>query len=134
MYRIMYMSYASKKLHDLELEEILEKSRINNHKRNVTGILIVKGALFLQCLEGQKEDVLSIYEKISTDSRHENIVDLIEEDIEARLFPSWSMGYKNLKNLDVVKSQKLKDFSAIADYDFNEDDISEIIKEFVSSS
>lgn len=134
MYRIMYMSYATSELTNNELEIILEKSRINNHKKNVTGILIVKGSLFLQCLEGNKEDVLSIYDKILADSRHENIIDLVEEDTNTRLFPDWSMGYKNLKNLDVIKSQKLKDFSNKDEHDFKKDDISEVIKEFVLSS
>jgi hypothetical protein len=128
------MSYATKELNDLELESILEKSKVNNYKYNVTGILIVKGALFLQCLEGKKEDVLSIYNKILGDTRHDNIIDLYEENLGNRLFPDWSMGYKNLKNLEVITSEKLRDFSEINDKEFSQDNISEIIKEFVTSN
>lgn len=134
MFRIMYMSYASEPLDDIQLEEILEKARLNNLKLNVTGILIVKGSIFLQCLEGKKEDVLFIYNKILNDERHGNIIDLVEEDIENRLFPDWSMGYRNLKNIDMIKSQKLKDFSSIDNFELEEDDISEIINEFVTTN
>lgn len=134
MFRIMYMSYASEPLEDIQLENILEKARLNNFKFNVTGVLIVKGSIFLQCLEGKKEDVLFIYNKILNDERHGNIIDLVEEDIENRLFPNWSMGYRNLKNIDAIKSQKLKDFSMIDDFKLDEDDISEIINEFVTTN
>jgi hypothetical protein len=132
MYRVMYMSNASRVIPDSELEEILETARKNNKEKNLTGLLIVKGRTFLQCLEGDKKDVEEIYEKISKDDRHTDIIDLIEEDIPSRLFPNWEMGYKNLKNLDSIKSEKIKQISSIDDFIIKKEDISEIIQEFIS--
>ncbi|WP_421716570.1 BLUF domain-containing protein [Arcobacter arenosus] len=134
MYRILYTSSATKNLDDKELEEILEKSRINNQKKDVTGLLIVKGRTFLQCLEGEKDDVLSIYEKISNDERHTNIIDLFEEDIDERLFPQWSMGYKNIKHLSDIKSEKLKNFNTSEEFEESKDDILDIFKEFIEAN
>jgi len=132
MYRVMYMSSARRFISDSELEELLETSRINNKKRNLTGLLIVKGRTFLQCLEGNKEDVEEVYEKISKDDRHDNIIDLVEEDIQSRMFPNWDMGYKNLKILDDIKSEKIKQISDIDDFIIKKEDIAEVIQEFIS--
>ncbi len=134
MYRILYTSSATKIFEDKELEEILEKSRTNNQKKEVTGLLIVKGRTFLQCLEGEKDDVLSIYEKISNDERHTNIIDLFEEDIDERLFPKWSMGYKNVKHLSDFKSEKLKSFNTTEEFEESKDDILDIFKEFIEAN
>ena len=132
MNRVMYMSTATRFMPDSELEELLETSRKNNKERSLTGLLIVKGRTFLQCLEGDKKDVEEVYEKISKDDRHMNIIDLIEEDIQTRMFPNWEMGYKNLKTLDDIKSEKIRKISSIDDFNIKKEDIAEIIHEFIT--
>lgn len=132
MYRIMYLSTAIVRFTDEELEELLVIARKNNSILNVTGLLIIKGRSFLQCLEGPKEAVNEIFEKIKLDKRHNSIIELIEEDEGQRYFPDWSMGYKNINHLDSFTSQKLKDYSAKENFkSFSTDDISEIFKEFI---
>ena len=132
MYRIMYMSSASRFIPDLELEDILETARKNNKEKNLTGLLIIKGATFLQCLEGEKDDVEEVYKKICKDDRHKDIIELTEEDISNRLFPNWEMGYKNLKTLDNIKSEKIRKISSIDDFIIQKEDISEIFQEFIT--
>lgn len=134
MFRVMYTSSAIRDLRDEELEDILEKSRKNNLENNVTGLLIVKGRTFLQCLEGEKVDVMTIYNKILEDDRHINIIDLMEENIEERLFPEWSMGYKNIKYLTNYSSEKIKDFKDTSEFESSKEDILEVFKEFISSN
>lgn len=135
MYRIMYLSTATVPFSDNELEELLEIARKNNSEKEVTGLLIIKGRTFLQCLEGKKENVLEIFEKIKKDERHDSIIELIEEDEGSRYFPDWSMGYKNINHLDDVKSQKLTDYANPNNaHKFSSNDISEIFKEFVEIS
>lgn len=131
MYRFMYMSTATIDFSNEELEELLEKARVNNKKRNITGLLIVKGRTFIQCLEGKEEDVLAIYEKIKNDDRHRDLIELIEEDAHERYFPAWDMGYKNIRNLTNIESDKLKDFE-IEDFNkFPKKDIPQLFKRFV---
>ncbi|APW64898.1 hypothetical protein LPB137_03085 [Poseidonibacter parvus] len=132
MYRIMYMSTATRNILDDELEEILEKARINNHEKELTGLLIVKGRTFLQCLEGEKHNVLEVYNKILKDDRHENIIDLVDENDATRLFPNWDMGYKNLKSLNDIKSEKIREILSVDQLDIKKDEIAEIIEDFVS--
>lgn len=93
MFRLMYMSTAVYDFSNQELEELLEKSRKNNKEKDISGLLIVKGRTFIQCLEGGKESVLSIYEKIEKDERHRDLIELIEENATERYFPNWDMGY-----------------------------------------
>lgn len=132
MYRIMYMSSATRTISDEELEELLRKAKIKNKQEDLTGLLIVKGRTFLQCLEGEKEKVLKVYNRILEDERHENVIELIEEDTETRLFPTWKMGYRNLKSLDDIKSKKIKEILSVKDLDIKKEDIAEIIENFVS--
>lgn len=134
MIRVMYTSAATNNIEETELLEILEKARKNNSEKNVTGLLIVKGRTFLQCLEGNEEDVMSIYEKIQDDERHTNIIDLLEEDISERLFPNWSMGYKNVKHLTDYNSDKLRSFETAEEFASSKDDVLEIFKEFIESN
>ena len=132
MYRVMYMSRATRYICDEELEELLETSRRNNKQRNLTGLLIVKGRTFLQCLEGEKNDIEEIYNKILIDDRHTDIIDLIDEDTNKRLFPNWSMAYRNLKNTEDIKSEKLKQISDLKELNIEKEDIVEIIEEFIA--
>ena len=132
MYRIMYLSTAVVKFTDEDLEVLLEVARKNNQPKNVTGLLILKGRSFLQCLEGAKEDVQFIYEKILKDERHDSIIKVVEEEDEQRYFPNWSMGYKNFNHMDAVSSPKLIDFSQANHIDnLSSDFISEVFREFI---
>jgi hypothetical protein len=48
----------------------------------------------MQVLEGGQEDVKATFERISRDSRHQDIVILLEGDLPERDFPQWWMGFK----------------------------------------
>ena len=132
MFRIMYMSTATRVIPDSELEELLETSRKNNKEKNLTGLLIVKGRTFLQCLEGEKKDVEEVFNKILKDDRHTSIIDLIEEDISSRMFPTWDMGYKKIKIVEDIKSEKIRKISSLDDFDIKKEDIAEVIQEFIA--
>lgn len=134
MYRVVYMSRATRAFSDKDLEKLLESSKKSNSEKNLTGILIVKGRTFLQCLEGEKNSVIEVYEKIKKDKRHNQIIDLIEEDTDTRLFPNWSMGYKNLRHSDDIKSDKIMEIINMDQLDIKKREIAEIIEEFISFS
>lgn len=108
MYRIIYFSTAVKLFDEKDLEQLLEKSNSNNLKLNITGLLISKGKTFLQCLEGPKDEVVKLYSKIQKDPRHVTTL-LIDGNCSERLFPNWSMGYKNIENVTNIKSEKIKE-------------------------
>jgi hypothetical protein len=128
------MSTANKDFSTNELESLLKNAKKSNENKNITGLLVVKGRTFLQCLEGEKSDVLNLFNKIKDDSRHRDVIELLEEETNARYFPNWSMGFKNIKNLTNIKSEILRDFTLNDERSFSSNDVSEIFLEFVESN
>jgi hypothetical protein len=91
---------------DDELFELLEEARRNNKKLEITGMLLYKGGNFLQMLEGEKEVVKALFQKIKKDSRHKDIVTIMENETEKRTFKSWSMGFVNMDKKGEYPSYK----------------------------
>ena len=73
------------------LSAILIASRANNRKRDITCALICRSDIFLQLLEGPEQQVKSTYAAIQNDDRHINIYHLLDQNVDKRLFPAWSM-------------------------------------------
>lgn len=102
MYQLNYRSESIPELEQKDLANILEKAKTTNSANNITGCLIYHNKSFVQILEGNKIDVLEIYEKIKTDKRHHKVTLLWENEVENRYFTEWNMAYhqpkeKNLK-------------------------------------
>jgi hypothetical protein len=76
-----------------QVADILLVSRRNNAESEVTGALLATDRNFAQVLEGEREAVEAVYERIVRDPRHKDIVLTLYELIEARRFPSWAMAY-----------------------------------------
>ncbi len=91
--RLVYTSTISKGFNAGDIEEILETARINNTKNNITGMLCFSSNYFLQCLEGSRRKINNTYHKILNDPRHEEIIMLDYNEISAREFSMWAMGY-----------------------------------------
>ncbi len=73
------------------LSSILTTSRFNNKRRDITGALICREDIFLQLLEGPKEEIEETYDSIKRDDRHVNVQHLLDHNIDKRLFPAWAM-------------------------------------------
>lgn len=93
LYRLVYISKASKDLDDRELAEILSVSRERNSRKEITGLLLFVDGGFLQVLEGEKNQVEKLYEHIGLDSRHFTVKRLQSGETGERLFGDWSMAY-----------------------------------------
>jgi hypothetical protein len=97
MYMLVYVSSAVELFSDAELDQLLATSRGNNSARGVTGLLLYKDGNFMQFLEGPKQQVLEVMNKVKTDSRHRGVIVLLQEEHEGREFDEWSMGFKKLQ-------------------------------------
>lgn len=95
LHRLVYTSFRKPTCNEQEIQKILESCKRNNPKRKVTGVLVHSNKRFLQYMEGEKKDLLELYELIKLDSRHGGVNQRNFEPIEARVFPSWEMGYKD---------------------------------------
>lgn len=102
MYHLVYYSSATRAFDDLALTELLIKSRGNNNVANVTGMLLYKDGNFMQILEGEEAVVHKLYQTIEQDSRHKDIVVVINEPVADREFSDWSMAFRNLNDQAVI--------------------------------
>jgi hypothetical protein len=94
--RLLYVSGASRALSDSDLEAILRTSRANNGKLGVTGMLLWADGAFIQVLEGASTAVAALVDRIRRDDRHKNVMVIIEEEADRRVFGAWEMGFKKL--------------------------------------
>jgi len=101
---ITYNSSAAVPFSEGELLELLTLSRENNTAQGVTGLLLFKRGKFLQVLEGDERRVRDLLGRIEKDPRHYQVEELRWEVIKERRFPDWSMGFRNLDNVDVQRT------------------------------
>lgn len=75
------------------VQDMLKSARKKNDTLNITGCLVYHNGCFVQILEGKKEDVYSVFQKIEKDTRHSNIRLVSEEFNKDRSFTDWNMAY-----------------------------------------
>lgn len=98
LYRLVYSSVRKPSCDEAEIQKILDACKRKNPGRNVTGILLHSDNRFIQYIEGEKEQVLDLYELIKKDDRHTSVNQRDFAPITERVFPSWEMGYKDMNN------------------------------------
>ena len=102
IYQLVYVSRACTEMDTDTLDELLRLARLNNSKRDITGMLLYHDGSFIQVLEGEKSAVEKLFAAISDDPRHENANVVLRTEVEDRTFDQWSMGYKRASTLDDV--------------------------------
>jgi len=92
LYNLVYCSKALPGVDDAAVARIIETARRWNPARGITGLLVFGGGIFFQWLEGPRDNVLDLMDKLKIDPRHESIISLSEtEEVRERLFPDWDM-------------------------------------------
>jgi hypothetical protein len=86
----LYISTAPS-LSRKEVDDILASSQRNNEARGVTGLLLYNGRNFLQLLEGEESQLVSLMVKISHDPRHTGISMIDRRIVDERACPNWGM-------------------------------------------
>lgn len=117
--RLVYVSYASTAMSDEDIQAILEKSKINNSAKNISGVLMYSDRYFFQCLEGERKDVNKIYLRIATDPRHSRCMQIEYSQVNARLFSSWSMEYVAFKGIADDMIAKYSESGLFVPYDYS---------------
>ncbi len=110
MISIIYVSSAAKLFSTADLVRLLEVSRVNNARREVTGMLLYKDGNFMQVIEGEEAVVRGLYSKLQSDPRHFGFLTLLEEKITQRQFADWSMGFKNLNDPAVLEVEGYRNY------------------------
>jgi hypothetical protein len=98
--RCLYASRAAAGTGAAILDEILVQSRRNNPAKGITGMLCVSNDVFIQLLEGGRDEVCDLYNAIVRDPRHQNVRLLAYDEISQRQFGSWTMGRVDLSRVN----------------------------------
>ena len=94
--RLIYASRATAAVTPQIIDTILHQCREHNPACGITGILCHGGEVFMQVLEGGRDEVNALYNTIVRDPRHERIVLLHYAEVPERHFAGWTMGQVNL--------------------------------------
>jgi len=126
MHTLIYLSASSSLFSNEEIIDILNTSRSNNLRLNITGLLLYHEGSILQILEGEREVIYALFNKIGLDKRHKSIIKLLDKNIKERSFADWSMGFKQISNhdwselkgyLDIDNDKKLPQITDSASHD-----------------
>jgi hypothetical protein len=98
--RLLYVSRSVHPETPEETESILASSREHNRTNGITGILCFGGGIYLQAIEGGRNQVNALYTHIIKDPRHKDVVILDYQEITERRFGGWTMGHVRLDKLN----------------------------------
>lgn len=111
---LVSLTYTSEMTVSTDFVDILEVSRINNDRDDITGMLLFCNNNIVQCLEGSRQSVNKTYARIVNDKRHQSPLIIDYRVITTRLFSKWSMGY--VPESSVTKPTLLK-YSVSQDFE-----------------
>ena len=106
MKSLIYVSQESRLLSVNDLETLLEGAITKNKLLHITGILFYIEGIFLQYIEGPKNNIDQLYDSITKDKRHHKIKLVNTQTITERKFSDWSM---ILKTLTLSEAEKILD-------------------------
>jgi hypothetical protein len=93
LYHLIYISTSVQPFEEEDFIDLLIQSRVANLINNITGVLLYNQGHFIQYIEGEQSDILSLIEKIKIDQRHYDLQIIEEGPIAKRSFTNWSMNY-----------------------------------------
>lgn len=114
--RLIYCSRPVPGVDQEELQAILKKSRQNNARQGITGVLCCSDGYFIQVLEGGRAAVNQLYNRIVVDSRHGDITLLDYEKVQERRYAGWAMGQSNMARLNPARLLKYSEKAALDPY------------------
>lgn len=88
---VSYCSQAQLPIEQAHLDRIIESSRRNNRRDDITGLLTYSGEVFVQFLEGPPEALRSLMNRLKTDPQHHSIIVLSQGSEHERVLPEWDM-------------------------------------------
>lgn len=91
VYQLSYRSKATNYFKVGDLDYMLETAIQNNERANISGCLVFYNNCFVQILEGSKENVISLYNKIKKDNRHYDLELLWQGEVDKKHFKEWGM-------------------------------------------
>lgn len=117
----VYVSKASAGTDAASIESIIGKSKENNQKAGLTGILFFKDGYYMQYLEGSREGIDALMGAIKSDPRNSEVNEVLSGVSRDKLFS----GSMEFINLDEISGQE----SALHGVKAEEINLSELVKD-----
>lgn len=95
---LIYRSQLAGSVSPEKLQALVERASVKNAAAEVTGILLYDGQHFFQVLEGSVENVHTVFQRISQDDRHFNLIELMRDYAPARRFGHAGMALFDLRD------------------------------------
>jgi len=112
MHSLVYRSVANESFTIPQIYGMLSKAKDYNAEHGITGCLLYHNNQFLQLLEGEKDQVINLFQRISMDDRHREVSILESEHGEERLFDHWNMAFHDYGQNGLSANLKLGQIDA----------------------
>lgn len=107
---------------------ILAKSRINNRKNGLVGVLYFGDGVFFQCLEGDEATINQLMSKLEADPRHQDLKVVSKKYINQLSFADWAMKFAPI-DAKIGHFLKANGFERFDPYLFSEETVSKFLDE-----
>ncbi|MEW7279852.1 BLUF domain-containing protein [Aquimarina sp. 2201CG1-2-11] len=97
-YAISYVSTVNPTLSNSDITKLMDYVNTYNNAKGIIGILIYSDGNFFQVLEGSKSVIQEMFEKIKKDTRHHNIIKMLDQEIEGPPFSEYHSSYTVLSD------------------------------------
>ncbi len=120
MHYLVYVSQAAQPFTEAALADLLGYSRRRNTAEGITGLLIYRHdagdgrGCFIQMVEGERDRIDAVWKRIAADKRHHTKIVLEEGQSSTRLFPDWSMGFRNVEAGEIERFEGYSDIGSPA--------------------
>jgi hypothetical protein len=132
--RLLYASRATQPITPAAHESILEQSRAHNPELGITGLLCYSDDMFIQVLEGGRDEVCELYNTIVRDDRHQGVRILCFEEIRERRFGNWTMGQVNLTKVNPSLLLKYGERAALNPFICSGQAVMALLEELISAA
>ena len=116
-----------------KIARILAKSRLNNRKNGLVGVLYFGDGCFFQCLEGSEVEIDKLYDKLLQDPRHNSLKLISRKQITHLSFTNWAIKYVPLEN-KLNAELKAAGYNKFDPYEFDAVMTAKVLKLLQSSS
>ena len=115
MHTIIYTSRYTGNEHSIssDLYSICQSSKLKNPAKDITGVLFYHQKIFLQVIEGEKNDLEELMHTLEKDSRHCDLKRVVDEKIIKKSFHSWNMDTFNVEDSQTINYEKIAEFKSL---------------------
>lgn len=132
--RCLYASRPAAPLAADVLDSILAQSQKNNPRRGITGMLCFTHEIFIQVIEGGRDEVCKLFNAIVRDERNVDVRILVYEEITERKFGNWTMGQVNVEQINPAMLLKYSEKSELNPFACSGTATMALLDEFVATA